>query len=64
MRDNWILSLAILDKLYNWLYLEGILVTYCSKGSVRRSMQAAGFKVEKLTVPPGKREILRAIKST
>ena len=57
-------ELAILDKLYNWLYPEGILVTYCSKGSVRRSMQAAGFKVEKLAGPPGKREILRAIKST
>lgn len=53
---------AIFEKLYNWLYPEGILVTYCSKGSVRRTMQSAGFRVEKLAGPPGKREILRAIK--
>jgi tRNA U34 5-methylaminomethyl-2-thiouridine-forming methyltransferase MnmC len=40
----------------------GRLVTYCSKGSVRRAMQAAGFLVEKLPGPPGKREIVRATK--
>ncbi|MFN7012650.1 MAG: MnmC family methyltransferase, partial [Bacteroidia bacterium] len=33
-----------------------------SKGEVRRAMQAAGFCVEKLTGPPGKREMLRAKK--
>jgi tRNA U34 5-methylaminomethyl-2-thiouridine-forming methyltransferase MnmC len=38
----------------------GILVTYCSKGSVRRALLAAGFKAEKLPGPPGKREMLRA----
>ena len=36
------------------------LSTYCAKGWVRRAMQAAGFKVERLPGPPGKREILRA----
>lgn len=36
------------------------LVTYCCKGTVRRALQAAGFAVEKLPGPPGKREILRA----
>jgi tRNA U34 5-methylaminomethyl-2-thiouridine-forming methyltransferase MnmC len=40
----------------------GILVTYCSKGSVRRAMQAAWLEVEKLPGPPGKREISRAHK--
>ena len=44
------------------LYTNGLLVTYCSKGIVRRAMQAAGFSVEKLKGPPGKREIIRAIK--
>ncbi|MFN5323870.1 MAG: tRNA (5-methylaminomethyl-2-thiouridine)(34)-methyltransferase MnmD [Bacteroidota bacterium] len=38
-----------------------ILVTYCSKGEVRRSMQAAGWKVTKLPGPKGKREMVRAI---
>lgn len=36
-----------------------ILTTYCAKGIVRRAMQAAGFLVERLPGPPGKREILR-----
>jgi tRNA U34 5-methylaminomethyl-2-thiouridine-forming methyltransferase MnmC len=41
---------------------HGLLVTYCSKGIVRRAMQAAGWKVEKLPGPKGKREMVRAIK--
>ena len=40
----------------------GVLVTYAAKGSVRRAMQAVGFTVERLPGPPGKREMLRAIK--
>jgi tRNA U34 5-methylaminomethyl-2-thiouridine-forming methyltransferase MnmC len=49
-------------KMYNALKENGILVTYSAKGSVRRAMQAVGFKVERLPGPPGKREMLRAIK--
>ncbi|MBC2845601.1 tRNA (5-methylaminomethyl-2-thiouridine)(34)-methyltransferase MnmD [Winogradskyella flava] len=41
---------------------NGVLVTYSAKGSVRRAMQAVGFTVERLPGPPGKREMLRAIK--
>lgn len=41
---------------------NGILVTYSAKGSVRRAMQAVGFEVERLPGPPGKREMLRAVK--
>lgn len=40
----------------------GVLVTYSSKGSVRRAMQAAGLSVEKLPGPPGKREMVRAFR--
>jgi tRNA U34 5-methylaminomethyl-2-thiouridine-forming methyltransferase MnmC len=40
----------------------GVLMTYCAKGDVRRAMLAAGFRVEKLQGPPGKRHILRARK--
>ena len=39
-----------------------ILTTYCAKGIVRRAMQEAGFIVERLPGPPGKREILRGLK--
>ena len=55
-------TLQIFEQLYNMLINDGVLVTYCSKGNVRRNMLAAGFKVEKLAGPPGKREMLRAIK--
>ncbi len=50
----------IFEKLYHAMTPGGILVTYCSKGDVRRAMQSAGFTVEKIPGPPGKREMLRA----
>jgi tRNA U34 5-methylaminomethyl-2-thiouridine-forming methyltransferase MnmC len=50
----------VFDKMYSILEPGGILVTYCSKGDVRRNMIAAGFNVEKLPGPPKKREMLRA----
>lgn len=37
-----------------------VLTTYCAKGEVRRRLQRAGFLVERLPGPPGKREVLRA----
>ena len=52
----------IFQKMSNALKPGGVLVTYAAKGSVRRAMQAVGFKVERLPGPPGKREMLRAVK--
>ena len=52
----------IFEKMYCALKAGGGLVTYAAKGSVRRAMQAVGFKVERLPGPPGKREMLRAVK--
>jgi tRNA U34 5-methylaminomethyl-2-thiouridine-forming methyltransferase MnmC len=40
----------------------GILVTYTSKGAVKRSLIQAGYVVEKLPGPPMKRHMLRATK--
>lgn len=54
----------VFTKLYSILNANGLLVTYCSKGDVRRAMIAAGFKVQKIPGPPGKREMLRAVKLT
>ncbi|WP_417885692.1 tRNA (5-methylaminomethyl-2-thiouridine)(34)-methyltransferase MnmD [Zunongwangia sp.] len=56
-------TVAIFEKMYNALKKEGLLVTYAAKGSVRRAMQEVGFKVERLPGPPGKREMLRAVKN-
>lgn len=52
----------VFAKLAGYVVPDGLLVTYCSKGVVRRAMQAAGWKVEKLPGPPGKREMVRAIR--
>ena len=52
----------IFFKMYLALKSEGVLVTYAAKGSVRRAMQSVGFSVERLPGPPGKREMLRAVK--
>lgn len=51
-----------MEKCYGLLKPGGILVTYCSQGQFRRNLVAAGFRVEKLAGPPGKREITRATK--
>lgn len=53
----------VFGSMYKALLPSGILVTYSAKGSVRRAMQQAGFLIEKLPGPPGKREMLRAVKS-
>lgn len=52
----------IFELMYKALKVNGVLVTYSAKGSVRRNMQAAGFVVERIQGPPGKREMLRATK--
>ena len=51
---------AIFRQVHGLLHPGGILTTYCSKGDVRRALQAAGFIVTKLPGPPGKREMVRA----
>lgn len=58
--DMW--KQYIFDNLFSRMNDNGVLVTYCAKGEVRRSMQRAGFTVYRLPGPPGKREMLRAVK--
>lgn len=53
----------VFEKCYKLLDNNGILVTYCAKGIVKRALKAVGFVVENLPGPPGKREITRAVKS-
>lgn len=49
-------------RIYNSMKPEGILVTYSSKGIVRRAMQAVGFNVDRIPGPLGKYEMIKAIK--
>jgi tRNA U34 5-methylaminomethyl-2-thiouridine-forming methyltransferase MnmC len=48
------------EMVYRAMNPGGVLVTYCTKGIVKRALKAAGFQIEKLPGPTGKREILRA----
>lgn len=52
----------ILKKMYSALRPNGIWVSYCAKGAVKRGLKAEGFHVETLPGPPGKREMIRAVK--
>ncbi len=52
----------IMQQMFDLLLPNGILTTYCSKGEVRRSLERAGFLIEKLPGPRGKREMMRAHK--
>jgi len=55
-------STEIFKKIYNLTAPGGVLTTYSVKGDVRRSLITAGFEVEKIPGPKGKKEILRAWK--
>lgn len=57
-------SESIFEAMFKSLRNKGILLTYSVKGSVKRNLRAVGFTIEKIPGPPGKREILRAIKNS
>ncbi|MFY7943072.1 MAG: tRNA (5-methylaminomethyl-2-thiouridine)(34)-methyltransferase MnmD [Crocinitomicaceae bacterium] len=56
-------ELPILEKMFNSLEDNGILVTYCAQGQFRRNLKYLGFNVESLPGPPGKREMTCAHKN-
>lgn len=53
---------AVFSKIFDAMNEGAVLVTYCSKTVVRKAMEKAGFTVEKLKGPLGKREISRGKK--
>ena len=52
-----------LQRIYNQLERGGVYVTYCAKGQLKRDLREIGFEVETLQGPPGKKEMVRAIKN-
>ena len=52
----------IMRSVLNWLKPGGYLLTYCAKGSFRRTCKSLGCRLESLPGPPGKREISRFVK--
>lgn len=61
-RQPNIWSLANLSKCFELMKPGGILVTYCAQGQFKRDLKAAGFEVETLPGPPGKKEMTRGVK--
>ena len=55
-------DISIFEKIYKAMRSQGIFVTYCAKGQVRRDLESVGFVMERLEGPPGKREMLRGRK--
>ncbi len=58
--DMW--TRDIFERIHAQSWEGAVLTTYCAKGSVRRMLQEIGYRVERLPGPPGKREMLHAIK--
>jgi tRNA U34 5-methylaminomethyl-2-thiouridine-forming methyltransferase MnmC len=56
-------TIAIMEKMHNSLNVNGFLVTYCAKGQFKRDLKTVGFQVFDLPGPPGKREMVRAVKN-
>ena len=55
-------ELTMLDKVVKTLKSGGMFVTYCAKGQLKRDLKSLGLIVESLVGPPGKREMVRALK--
>ncbi len=52
----------IFEAIYASMKNNAILTTYSAKGAVKRALKSAGFEVENLAGPIGKRQITRAKK--
>ena len=55
-------TLEIFQIMFKALKENGVLVTYAARSIIKKNMIEAGFTVEKLQGPPGKREMFRATK--
>jgi len=55
-------TIEMLEKITLSLHPGGIFVTYCAKGQLKRDLKKLGLIVESLPGPPGKMEMVRAIK--
>jgi tRNA U34 5-methylaminomethyl-2-thiouridine-forming methyltransferase MnmC len=55
-------EVPLLDRIVRSLKTDGVFVTYCAKGKLKRDLKSLGVTVETLPGPPGKREMIRALK--
>lgn len=55
---------ALLSKVFALMKDSAVFVTYCAKGQLKRDLADLGLTVETLPGPPGKKEMVRAIKAS
>lgn len=55
-------DLALIEQTASMLDSNGVFVTYCAKGQLKRDLKAVGLTVETLAGPPGKKEMVRGVK--
>ena len=55
-------SNLVIEICYDNLNYNGILITYCAKGLIKRILKKVGFKIYSFPGPKGKREITQARK--
>ena len=56
-------ELSVLRKVEQSMNADAVFVTYCAKGQLKRDLKSMGLVVETLPGPPGKKEMVRAVKS-
>ncbi|HMG90644.1 MAG TPA: tRNA (5-methylaminomethyl-2-thiouridine)(34)-methyltransferase MnmD [Chryseolinea sp.] len=55
-------TIDMLRKVVTAMKSNGVFVTYCAKGQLKRDLKELGLYVETLPGPPGKKEMVRAVK--
>lgn len=55
-------TMEMIARVVKGLSKGGVFVTYCAKGQLKRDLRALGLVVETLPGPPGKKEMVRAVK--
>jgi tRNA U34 5-methylaminomethyl-2-thiouridine-forming methyltransferase MnmC len=57
-------EVPVLKKVFDAMKPAAIFVTYCAKGQLKRDLKSVGLTVEAIQGPPGKREMVRAVKAS
>lgn len=55
-------EISMLEKVTQAMGDHSVFVTYCAKGQLKRDLRDMGLQVETLPGPPGKKEMVRAVK--
>jgi tRNA U34 5-methylaminomethyl-2-thiouridine-forming methyltransferase MnmC len=56
-------ELPMLRKVVERMTANAVFVTYCAKGQLKRDLRDLGLNVQTLAGPPGKKEMVRALKN-